>query len=357
MTFYPDLGTETMCLSGEGVRAVGWLHRDQVHPSGEVPLEFVRRLKEFAVRWRLSTKELWWGIFRGGHVCEFCDRAYGHGNFGVLANNLLYTAPEMIVHYIEDHGYAPPREFIAAVLAAPLPGTQEDRNAGESFRLLKSKQRAEWREEYDGWRCQHPQFPGVAVCLDAWRNWKGLWGGEIVGWELYANAERCARDLIEAFRLDERPERALLSVLADARVAEARPLLESLVSSPDAYLARCAHQGLRMLGIPEQGVGPWEPEILGTWEFQGRPINPPGHGVPAYFRKEFSPGRDRVKAARRASELRGTNPPPTRWDATDFFSATTIISSIKRGISGLCELPTTQATPFSAASSSGARWA
>jgi hypothetical protein len=32
---------------------------------------------------------------------------------------VVYVAPELVVHYIESHGYQPPEEFIAAVMACP----------------------------------------------------------------------------------------------------------------------------------------------------------------------------------------------------------------------------------------------
>jgi hypothetical protein len=31
----------------------------------------------------------------------------------------------MIAHYVTEHGYLPPPEFVAAVMACPLPGTEE----------------------------------------------------------------------------------------------------------------------------------------------------------------------------------------------------------------------------------------
>jgi hypothetical protein len=41
----------------------------------------------------------------------------------VPSGDRLYFAPEMIAHYIERHEYAPPLDFVEAVLACPLPGT------------------------------------------------------------------------------------------------------------------------------------------------------------------------------------------------------------------------------------------
>jgi hypothetical protein len=55
----------------------------------------------------------------------------------------------MVAHYVEAHRYAPPDEFVAAVLSAPLPGTPEYHEAVAAFREVKLRQLAEWRAELD----------------------------------------------------------------------------------------------------------------------------------------------------------------------------------------------------------------
>jgi hypothetical protein len=42
---------------------------------------------------------------------------------GVPGRTVLYVAPEMILHYVTDHRYLPPAEFVEAVTTCPLPGT------------------------------------------------------------------------------------------------------------------------------------------------------------------------------------------------------------------------------------------
>jgi hypothetical protein len=93
----------------------------------------VSRLKEFAARSSESADALYFGAFGGIHTCEFCSKAHGVGNFGVPCDGLLFVAPEMVVHYVEQHGYSPPPEFVAAVLRAPLPDTEEYRLITEPF--------------------------------------------------------------------------------------------------------------------------------------------------------------------------------------------------------------------------------
>src|SRR5260370_27158508 len=134
MTFCRDLSRRTMVAASNYVRAVGWLATGHPYPQGRAQPAFLRRLKRFAFLWRFSTKELWWGEFRGLHTCEVCGKDKAHGNFGVPAGRLLFVAPEMVVHYVQAHRYAPPEEFVTAVLAAPLPGTAEYRAAVEPYR-------------------------------------------------------------------------------------------------------------------------------------------------------------------------------------------------------------------------------
>ena len=74
-------------------------------------------------------------ITRGCHVCEFCarpddliaiDQHYedvwemfrcGNGEIHVKSvAGVIYCAPQLIVHYVSEHQYQPPQEFVEAVL-------------------------------------------------------------------------------------------------------------------------------------------------------------------------------------------------------------------------------------------------
>ena len=80
-----------------------------------------------------SARALYFGGFGGFHTCEFCGWSHGNENFGVPSGELLFVAPEMVVHYIEEHGYCPPAEFVEAVLRSPLPDTEEYQLITEPF--------------------------------------------------------------------------------------------------------------------------------------------------------------------------------------------------------------------------------
>ena len=124
-----------MTDEGHGLTAVGWLDPDHPYTTGTVPQEFATRLKEFAHRWGHSIRALGWGAAGGFHTCEFCGKAWCSGTFGVPAGDRVFFVPEMIAHYVEQHGYAPPAEFITAVLACPLPGTPDYVSAVAPFAL------------------------------------------------------------------------------------------------------------------------------------------------------------------------------------------------------------------------------
>jgi hypothetical protein len=74
-------------------------------------------------------------LFRGFHVCEFCPLPFrklsgggtpipdpkpgttGNGEIRVLgADGVTFVAPVLIVHYITEHQYSPPQQFVDAVL-------------------------------------------------------------------------------------------------------------------------------------------------------------------------------------------------------------------------------------------------
>jgi hypothetical protein len=250
VTFYRDLGTRTMVATGSHVQAVGWLAKGRPFPQVRPCPAFVRRLARFAALWLLSTKELWWGTFRGLHRCEFCGEARGHGNFGVPDGVLLFVAPEMVVHYVRAHQYAPPAAFVEALRAAPVPGTAEYRAAVKPFRDRQIRREC---PEYWAWKRQHPAFPGVAECVALLRHPKiGVNLAKGLRWELYEHATAHAKELIEAFRSERNAHLrfCLLCVIAEARLPRALAVLSEQLRSPEKLHRHVSINGLRGLGTP-----------------------------------------------------------------------------------------------------------
>src|SRR6266508_988065 len=103
MSFFQDMGHESIVAAGEHVRAIGWLHSNHAYTQGAVSIEFLGRLKQFVAQSSESADALYFGAFGGFHTCEFCGNAFGINNFGVPSDGLLFVAPEMVLHYVERH--------------------------------------------------------------------------------------------------------------------------------------------------------------------------------------------------------------------------------------------------------------
>jgi hypothetical protein len=125
MAHFPDMATATQIASGPSVRAIGWLAAAAPYPTGETPPQFVTKLRLLVKLWGASTVALGWPAAVGPHTCEMCGKVRAAGNFAVPGASVIYVAPEMVAHYVEDHLYLPPDEFVKAVFCCPLPGTPE----------------------------------------------------------------------------------------------------------------------------------------------------------------------------------------------------------------------------------------
>jgi hypothetical protein len=120
--FYPDLATECQVDAGPCIRAIGWLEQSHQFPIGDVAPTFVVALRAHL---KAPTQPV---LAMGFHQCDLCDavskRVSGKSNVWIPTNEYIYVAPALIVHYIEEHRYRPPNEFIAAVMACPEQGSE-----------------------------------------------------------------------------------------------------------------------------------------------------------------------------------------------------------------------------------------
>ena len=106
---------------------IGWLGRDYSngkypdYSKGEVSEQFVDKLWEY-LKYQVN-------ICRGLHDCELCTNEahilehkgerikVGYYEMRVFSKTgKVYAAPSMILHYIKEHNYKPPKEFIDAVM-------------------------------------------------------------------------------------------------------------------------------------------------------------------------------------------------------------------------------------------------
>ncbi len=143
MAYYPDLSPYTYSDFGKGDHTlnVGWLDIIQPYPEGSVSDAFLECLWGFC-RWHVVT-------MRGFHLCQFCnvptetvptiqrgDEVFkaGYAEIRVFGkDDIEYASPDLIYHYINEHGYLPPQEFIDAVLTSPFPDSQEYRKLAIQF--------------------------------------------------------------------------------------------------------------------------------------------------------------------------------------------------------------------------------
>ena len=114
MAFFEDLTPYTFFHPEEepdGTVNIGWLERGHTFPTGKTSAEFRAKLQQLS-QFRVKRT-------RGFHSCDFCkgrDKPHSLAEIRVLGDERLYAAPELVYHYVVEHGYKPPEEFIAAVL-------------------------------------------------------------------------------------------------------------------------------------------------------------------------------------------------------------------------------------------------
>lgn len=117
---------------GLALLPVGWLGA-RVLVTGRVPAECIERLVE-----AYETKKMVSDGTMGWHDCEVCTtqdqrypddrvgpivrwrgrelRLYGHGHHLVRLASTVYMCPVLVLHYMLDHEYQPPAEFLKAVV-------------------------------------------------------------------------------------------------------------------------------------------------------------------------------------------------------------------------------------------------
>lgn len=103
------------------LRAVGWLETPHPFLTGDVQHPVVSKLKEMSQQMRSAYLHY---AFRGLHNCSLCPSGSPHLdasylNLFVPGAGVVYLAPAAITHYIEEHSYLPPEEFLDAVLRCP----------------------------------------------------------------------------------------------------------------------------------------------------------------------------------------------------------------------------------------------
>jgi hypothetical protein len=126
------------------VRNVGWLDASHEFSRHTPTAELLDALWDYCSILVEST--------RGVHDCEFCAdprntferhsvrRLLGTGEIRVFGPaGDVFAAPNLIYHYVSEHEYRPPLEFLRALEQGPRPGT-------EQYSRLLDNLRVSWRE-------------------------------------------------------------------------------------------------------------------------------------------------------------------------------------------------------------------
>jgi len=106
---------------------IGWLSSEQPYSRAPPNEDLVAALRQ------LTASPV--NLYRGSHLCEFCPTpptvpsksgipmlgpfpgTTGNGEIRVQGKGrVTYVAPVLILHYVIEHQYSPPQEFIDAVL-------------------------------------------------------------------------------------------------------------------------------------------------------------------------------------------------------------------------------------------------
>jgi len=124
---FDDLSNDTYLGHCPYLKSIGWLGAGHEFTTGDPPADLVALLEE-------QLKDHWCCFACAGrHGCEFCQ-AEGREhldsrNFIIPGKTTAYLAPGMILHYVQQHRYLPPAEFIEALRDCP-PRRSEEFMAG-----------------------------------------------------------------------------------------------------------------------------------------------------------------------------------------------------------------------------------
>jgi hypothetical protein len=131
MAYFADLSRYAFVAAGSrAARNVGWLDENHAFPTEPPHPELLRAIWEYCMFLVMPT--------RGLHSCALCKSGnntfcrqdtkltLGSGEIRVFsASGDTYAAPNMIYHYVLEHHYRPPEEFLQAIEQGPRPGSDE----------------------------------------------------------------------------------------------------------------------------------------------------------------------------------------------------------------------------------------
>ncbi len=111
------------------VKNVGWLERSKPYNTGDVDGDFLPRLSNIILGNDVIDTQV--NKMRSVHPCSLSScylqeikegerkACLGAAEIWIpsIENDDFFASPSMVYHYIEKHGYLPPKEFISAVMS------------------------------------------------------------------------------------------------------------------------------------------------------------------------------------------------------------------------------------------------
>lgn len=111
------------------VKNIGWLEKDRAYKKGIVSKKFMQNLVNIIQGNDLINAHV--NEIRSYHPCNFCgcgdpitilskanDVTLGASEIWIPSfsnDDVYFSSPSMVYHYIKDHGYLPPEDFIISV--------------------------------------------------------------------------------------------------------------------------------------------------------------------------------------------------------------------------------------------------
>ena len=88
------------------IKSIGWLDINHEFTKGDVDINIINKLKNIEP----------FVQHKGWHTCEFCNEGTSSNELWICGDNgQIYAMPRMIIHYIEQHKYLPPKEFLDSI--------------------------------------------------------------------------------------------------------------------------------------------------------------------------------------------------------------------------------------------------
>lgn len=132
MAYYEDLTSYEYgeCYNDKTVN-IGWIDEVHSYPKGEIAGEFILSLWEY-IKYPINQTR---GVYHNKRLDPQTSFHFAHyegyhmtlGDAEIrvvdLENDLIYAAPNLILHYIITHQYLPPEQFVNAVINGPKPNS------------------------------------------------------------------------------------------------------------------------------------------------------------------------------------------------------------------------------------------